>query len=215
MMHPTVELVQIDERTGRGLRATQLISQGTIVWARDELDLTVSPERLSQLDDDYREILRTWAYLDERGDYVLCWDNGRFVNHSCNANVFNPGFEFEIAVRDILPGEQITNDYCSLNLEYTFACACGLPECRGTIQLADLTTLAPHWDRQVTEAYRKLHSGPQPLWKYVRDKDAAESAWSALSLQPSASLRPYQRLAGKLFGELLADSVTGSGVSEH
>ena len=38
------------------------------------------------------------------------------MNHSCNPNVLASDLGFEIAIRDILPGEKMTNDYANLGL---------------------------------------------------------------------------------------------------
>ena len=35
------------------------------------------------------------------GISILCWDNARFVNHSCEPNCLTGGFDFEFAIRDI------------------------------------------------------------------------------------------------------------------
>ena len=62
----------------------------------------------------YRPYLDRYGYEDARGDTVLCWDHARFVNHSCDASCLAAGNGFEIAVKDIHPGEQLTDDYAGL-----------------------------------------------------------------------------------------------------
>lgn len=51
------------------------------------------------------------------------------VNHSCEAPCLGSGYEFEIAVRALLPGEELTDDY-------------------GTHQLPGTTSTAPLIRRQ-------------------------------------------------------------------
>lgn len=60
---------------------------------------------------------------------------GEMINHSCNPNV---GFVSEIrlvALRDILPGEDVTMDYgtCTTHESYYLVCKCGQQCCRGVI----------------------------------------------------------------------------------
>jgi hypothetical protein len=49
------------------------------------------------------------------GKYVLCFDDGRFFNHSDSPNVIDgltpDTAQSSIAVRDIFPGEELTCDY--------------------------------------------------------------------------------------------------------
>lgn len=60
-------------------------------------------------------------------------------------------WDFDLAIGDIEPGEQLTNDYTLLNLEESFDCACGSSRCRGkvTSTLADWDALAPGFDEGV------------------------------------------------------------------
>jgi SET domain-containing protein len=62
-----------------------------------------------------------------------------FVNHSCDANagMLIEGTDVRlIALRDILPGEQITFDYSTTMDEddFEFDCLCGSANCRGRIR---------------------------------------------------------------------------------
>lgn len=64
----------------------------------------------------------------------------RHMNHSCNPN---SGFVDEIrlvAIRRILPGEEICYDYSTTMLErfWELDCQCGFKECRGSIRDFDL-----------------------------------------------------------------------------
>ncbi len=84
--------------------------------------------------------------MDGRGDFVLCWDLARYINHSCEPSCRSAGYDFEIAVRNIHPGEQLTDDYGALNIEWTFQCSCESPRCRRAIHPDDLLTYADEWD---------------------------------------------------------------------
>jgi uncharacterized protein len=170
MIHPDTALRWIDERMGYGLVATRPIPRGTITWVGDTLDARISFARFRKLPLNIKETVDTYAYIEADG-FVLCWDNARFVNHSCEANCLGPGHDFEFAVRDIAPGEQMLDDYGSMNLDGPFPCACGLPSCRKSILPDDLITFAPRWDAQIAAVLPRVRSVPQPLWALLSRGD--------------------------------------------
>lgn len=171
MLHPHTELRFVSEAIGYGVFATRLIPRGTITWVHDELDVVLSPARLASMPALYQGFVEKYGYTDGKGCTVLCWDNGRFVNHSCNASCRAAGFDFEIAVRDILPGEELTDDYGSLNASEPFACLCGEVSCRHWVGQGDFERYGPQWDALVGESFPDLGRVSQPLWELVREKD--------------------------------------------
>lgn len=57
-----------------------------------------------------------------------------YNNHSCSPNCGVHGEITFVAIRDILPDEELTIDYAFIdNEDYTFECHCGSPECRHII----------------------------------------------------------------------------------
>ncbi len=184
MIHPDTELRYINDTIGYGLFATRLIPRGTFTWVHDDLDQIVDPQLEYRLPPALADLLHKYSYLEPRGR-VLCWDHGRFVNHSCEPNCRSTGFDLEIAVRDIQPGEQVTDDYGSLNVDYEFACRCGSPVCRGTIRAADIARYADDWDREALEAFRLAPSVSQPLWSLVRERPEVERAFRGEIPMPS------------------------------
>jgi hypothetical protein len=161
---------------GYGVFATRLIPKGTIAWVHDRLDQVFTPGTVELLPPAYHDIVLKYSFIDGRGQFVLCWDHARFVNHSCDPSCRSVGDAFEVAVRDIAPGEELTDDYGSLNLEDGFDCSCGLPGCRGRIRPDDLMTLGDEWDRIVAEPFRLIPSVPQPLWPFVENRGPVEAA---------------------------------------
>src|ERR1700748_1743138 len=101
MIHPNTELRFISPEKGHGVVATRFIPKGTITWIMDPLDQVFSPERIHQLDAFFQEILATYSYRDHNGDFILCWDHSRFVNHSFHSNCMSTAYNFELAIRDI------------------------------------------------------------------------------------------------------------------
>ena len=72
-------------------------------------------------------------------------------------------YDFEIAIRDILPGEQLTIDYGTLNIGTPFE---PIPE-EGTdrkrVNPDDLLYFYKEWDQQVLEALKHFSDVEQPL----------------------------------------------------
>lgn len=177
MMHPSTELRLVTPEIGYGVYATRLLPQGTIVWARDDFDIAFTPERAATFSSPYREILEKYSYLDGGGEVLLCWDHGRFVNHSCEATSLSAGwFDFEVAIRDIRPGEQVTDDYGTLNMDGEFDCLCGAPTCRGRVKSDDLLQFWRQWDQTVLPALRRIKEVDQPLWPVVRSREQVDRA---------------------------------------
>jgi hypothetical protein len=58
-----------------------------------------------------------------------------FINHGCEPNAGLDGQITIVALRRILPGEEVTIDYamCDGSPYDEFECACGAPTCRGKI----------------------------------------------------------------------------------
>jgi hypothetical protein len=191
VIHPDTELRSSGEEIGLGVFATRAIPRGTVVWALDELDQRFDAGRVKRLGPRYARLLDRYGYCNAAGERVLCWDLARWVNHSCTANVLSCGWEFDIAIRDIADGEEITNDYGALNLDRGFACRCRQPACRGTIRPRDFERLADRWDGQVREAFTDLMLVPQPLWQWVTPRRAVVAAVRRPERLPSVRRHRY------------------------
>ncbi len=110
-----------------------------------------------------------YAWREERVGWILCWDHGRFVNHSCDANCIGLGVDYEIALRDIEEGEELTDDYRSLGVfEDPFACRCGSKHCTGHVDTAPDELLAARWRRRWDRARVEIGLVEQPLRGFVR-----------------------------------------------
>lgn len=176
MLHPHVELRFISARVGYGVFATQRIPRGTITWVRDALDQTIAKEQAARLAPELQRQIAHFGYIDRHGAFVLPWDHARFVNHACAPSCLSPGYEIELAVTDIEPGEQLTNDYASLNIDVDFDCACPTPLCRGRVRPADPDRLIPLWDAQLRAVFGQVLQVPQPLWALVEEAPAIAAA---------------------------------------
>jgi hypothetical protein len=193
LIHPDSELRFVSPAIGYGLFATRLIPMGSITWAGDPLDQIIQPARLARLPAMLSSHVHRYSYLNGRGDRILCWDHGRFVNHSCAAACLSPGFDFEIAVRDIKPDEEITDDYGTLNPEEPFDCLCGSKNCRGRVLPDDPLRHAPEWDALIARAFPAIAKVEQPLWDLVSEKPAVEQVLAGNATLPSC-LTHYRAL---------------------
>ena len=163
MLHPHTEVRLIDERIGHGVFATRLIPRGTAVWVRDKFDRVYTEAEVRELEPVYQEILEKYCFRDREGSWVFCWDITRFINHSfCPTCIATP-YGFEIAVVDIEPGRQITNDYGFFNIIEPFEC---FPEAgcdRTMVMPDDILRYGEEWDRQLASAFRSFNLVDQPL----------------------------------------------------
>jgi hypothetical protein len=100
---------------------------------------------------------------------VLCWDYGRYVNHSFKSNCLSTAYDFEIAIRDIYPGEELTDDYGYLNVTEPFR---GVEEGteRKTVYPDDLLNFHEMWDKKLLENFHAITKVEQPLKQLVSPK---------------------------------------------
>ncbi len=172
MIHPSTEVRYINEEKGYGLLATAKIPCGTIVWTLDPLDRVISPEILAEYEPQFRDILLKYSFRNNQGNYVFCWDNGKYINHSFKANCCLTPYSFEIAVRDIAKGEELTDDYGYLNIIEPFEAD---PEggIRSVVYPDDLLRYADIWDQKIKAAFPEILHREQPLWPFL-SKDIRE-----------------------------------------
>ena len=162
MIHPHTELRFISDEIGHGVVATKFIPAGTITWVLDKLDRTFTITDFQKLDPLYQDILDFYTYRNSKGNYVLCWDHGRFVNHSFKSNCLSTAYDFEIAIRDIQPGEQLTDDYGYLNIETPFRAAEEGTK-RKVVYPDDLINYHQVWDKKIAAVFHKINDLQQPL----------------------------------------------------
>lgn len=165
-MHPDTELRFINEEIGYGVVAKNLIPRGTITWVQDPLDRILSANEIQHMPSRVQEQVEKYSFRNNKGDYVLCWDLAKYVNHSFKANCLSSAYDFEVAVRDIQPGEQLTDDYGYLNISEPFK-AVDEGAGRDTVYPDDLLHYHEEWDRQLEEAFKDFKKVNQPLLDLV------------------------------------------------
>ena len=170
MIHPATELRYISPSIGFGVFATKFIPQGTIVYVQDALEIVLPANHPLLTADIYQPILDKYSTVEKDGSRLLSWDIARYVNHSCQSNALSTSYGFEVATRDIEPGEEITDDYGQFNLPYDMPCSCGHPNCRGSVRPSAFNTLVQQWDTQLNAALARLNNEDQPLWRYLDEE---------------------------------------------
>jgi hypothetical protein len=168
MLHPHTEIRYINDAMGLGVFATKPIPKGTLLWVLCPLDRLFSDAEIAALPAAQQRLMAHFAFRDIYDRNVLCWDGGRYINHSCDPVMLPLDYGVEIAVRDIVPGEELTCDYSELNLEQQLACACGSALCRGGISKMDTDVLWPKMDAQVRAALQLANAVAQPLLEYAK-----------------------------------------------
>jgi uncharacterized protein len=163
MIHPHTEIRFINEIVGYGVVATRFIPKGTITWVLDKLDRFFTEKQIRSLDSLYQDVLFKFTYRNAEGNYILCWDNARFVNHSSISNCITSAYEFEFAVRDIHPGEELTDDYGYLNIESPFEVRCETGTGRKVIYPDDFVRFHFDWDAKLLDAFGNFQKVEQPL----------------------------------------------------
>lgn len=106
---------------GIGLFADQFIPRGTPIWEfTPGFDIECSASDLDRLPEPARERFLHYCYLDpDTKKYVLCADDARFFNHSEMPTTINPDSDGpDIAARNIQPGEELTYDYRTGDMDY-------------------------------------------------------------------------------------------------
>ena len=103
---------------GVGVFAVEFIPARTMIWDfTPEVDWTLTAEELASFPQPFQSRLRHYTYLDETGVYVLCGDHARFMNHADLPNCDDRG-SYTVTNRDIEPGEELTCDYRTFDLEF-------------------------------------------------------------------------------------------------
>ena len=174
MIHPYTELRKIDDNMGWGVFATSFIPKGTIVYVKDLLEVEVSPEMYLTLDPTYKQIVDKYSYTDETGSRIISWDIAKYVNHRCQCNTMSTGYGFEVSLRDIFTGEEITDECGLFNIEEEMPLACNCRHCRKMLRPGDIDLHYQKWDKQIKSALAQFNKVEQPLISFLSRKTYEE-----------------------------------------
>jgi len=102
---------------GLGVFAVERIAQGMPVWRfTPGFDLDLDPALLAAQPAHFRNVMLHYGYVDPvLNRFILCCDDGRFINHSDSPNLRTDRSAdrhgIDVAARDIAAGEELTIDY--------------------------------------------------------------------------------------------------------
>ncbi|HSP40949.1 MAG TPA: SET domain-containing protein [Gillisia sp.] len=166
MMHPDTEIQFISDEIGFGVVATKFIPKGTITWVQDELDQIYTPEEVHKMHELIQQMVDKYSFRNNKGNFVLCWDISKYVNHSFKSNCLSTTYDFEVAIRDIYPGEELTDDYGYLNVTEAFKAKDEGTE-RSVVYPDDILKFHKEWDAKLEETFKFIAEVNQPLHSLV------------------------------------------------
>jgi len=169
MVHPKTELKFISEEVGYGLFATEDIPEGTITYVKDGLEIVISEEKFQEHTPEMQAVIEKYSYIDENGDRIISWDFAKYVNHCCDCNTMSTGYGFEIAIKDIKKGDQITDEYGLFNIDHEMDLICESSCCRSKITKDDFEKYYMVWDEKIKKSIQKFYSVQQPLLGFVEN----------------------------------------------
>lgn len=104
---------------GLGLFAAEPIVAGEPVYRWDDrLAWSATDAEVDALPLRAREFIHRYGWRDrETGRWRASVDNSRFLNHSATPNTAHRG-DTQVALRDIMPGEEITEDYSEFDPDF-------------------------------------------------------------------------------------------------
>ncbi len=213
MIHPHTRLQYIDDHKGYGVFATRFLPKGTITYVKDSLEMEISPMAYRNHDPEMRAAIEKYSYIDERGYRIVSWDFAKYVNHCCHCNTMSTGYGFEIAIRDIQPGEEITDEYGLFNLTEPMPLQCANKGCRGTLRPEDFEQYYPQWDQQLRRALPQIWQVEQPLAALL--DDATKAAIDAFLHHPKAYRSVYQLKANALIAYTDDEGVSHNGFTPY
>jgi uncharacterized protein len=148
MLHPLIALVDRGVIEGRGLIALGLIQEGEVIsTVPSDSTRTLLADVLSWSPEKQDEYL-VHSYQLSETECISEHDDAKYMNHSCDPTSWWRDDETMIARRDIQPGEEITYDYATTELDVPMdmMCRCGSAMCRGHVTNKDY--LLPEWQRR-------------------------------------------------------------------
>ncbi len=176
MIHPNTRLQFINDTIGYGVFATADLPEGTIVYVKDGLELVITPQDYAGHGPEMRDVIDKYSYIDEHGHRIVSWDFAKYVNHCCDCNTISTGYGFEMAIRPIKAGEQITDEYGIFNLDVEMELVCSKAGCRKRIGPGDFDKHYEAWDRKIQRSIPRLFAVDQPLLPYLSEGTREELA---------------------------------------
>ena len=168
--------IKEDSHGGKGLFAKRFVPAGTISIIEKGCPKckSISPKQLEKRPD--RDFMLSHApiTLSSFPNFLVpCDDRIYYINHSCNANSLDAD-GFDIVVRDLECGEELTCDYRMFRDNITnFLCDCGEENCSGLISCVYPfpKDLLDYWSKKIQNVLEIARRVEQPLGDYLRGFD--------------------------------------------
>jgi SET domain-containing protein len=190
MIIPWVRIVWISDQKGYGLVASRPIPKGTVTFAQDGLDIVIPNDGIDRVDPQLMEYVEKYSYEDYLGNRIVSWDLAKYMNHDDDANTLTTGYGFEVAVRDIEEGEEVTDDY---RIFSTLHDTNLIHENRRIEEIKPWPDhLLAHWDSRVKESLLRLPRTEQPLLSFIQP-----DTWNELRKLPR-KLSSYRSVSESL-----------------
>jgi uncharacterized protein len=118
-------IIGASEIEGIGLFADEFIAKGTVIWKfTPGFDLKFTKQEIEKFPANVQKYLEKYAWLSKKSDkYCFSSDSGKYFNHSDNPNSLSAYYEDEEevvtkAIKDIYPGEEITDNYATFEKDF-------------------------------------------------------------------------------------------------
>ncbi len=157
MIHPNFKVTRSTIQ-GKGIIAEKKVPKGSVTWVMEHDIRIYTPDQVKKFSKQYKKLLDTYAYyINDK--LVYSAGPSKYFNHSCDPNILPFPYEMEgdLAVRDILPGQEATYEYgFFLSDDESFECDCKSPKCRKVI-----TRIKPH-----SKLWNELEKKAQAVYKH-------------------------------------------------
>ncbi|HEY3486899.1 MAG TPA: SET domain-containing protein-lysine N-methyltransferase, partial [Gammaproteobacteria bacterium] len=175
------------------------IPKGTIIYIQDPQETRLSPRQFNKLDYEQKSLVERYSYIDAQGHLVMSADHAKFMNHSCECNTIGTAYGFEIAIRNIAAGEELTAEYGVLNIQLEYEIGCDCANCRKILRITDIDQHYALWDQWITAVLPAIPRVPQPLWPRmdVATRNAVEACLSGRENYRSVLQRKWRVPAEK------------------
>lgn len=151
---------------GYGLFARQDIPLGTVVFYECSRCVVISKSKFQRMNRAQKEKLLFHAYTKKDGSVVNPCGKSAYMNHSCDSNVLDTGKGFDVVVRNIKKGDEVTYDYHVFHdKDWGFDCQCGSEHCCGkfTCQRPLAKEIRARWKKLLDPAMKMIPRVPQPI----------------------------------------------------
>lgn len=169
MILESIRIKWISDQKGYGLFASQFIPKGTVIFVSDELDIVLdeaSYQAKIKKSPHLASVIEKYCYEDNKSNRIICWDFSKYFNHCCYPNSLSTGYGFEVAIKDIQVGEEITDDYRIFSVGHEISkLDCVKANCLNTFDYNK--DHVKNWDENIKAALVLFHQVDQPLRKFI------------------------------------------------